>query len=159
MAANGACFLRWPDAVWGREGLPDHAPRAARGCPMPATILVVDDEVYIADMIADVLEDEGYRVICAHDGARALEQIQQDGFDLLITDNMLPHINGVGLIAYMHDHPKVETPVILMSAVRQVETPPGVGFLPKPFEIERLSGLVDQLLPTPAADPGQAAAP
>jgi DNA-binding NtrC family response regulator len=126
---------------------------------MPATILVVEDEVYIADMIADVLRDEGYRIICAHDGARALEQIQRDGFDLLITDNMLRHINGVGLIAYMHEHPEVETPVILMSAVRPVETPPTVTFLPKPFDIARLSGLVAQLLPTPLADHGQAAAP
>jgi len=116
---------------------------------MVAMILVVDDEVYIADMIADVLEDEGYRVCCAYDGAAALAQIQRDGFDLLITDNMLPHMNGAELIAYMRAHPDLATPVILMSAVRPVETPPDVTFLPKPFDIERLSGLVARLLPAP----------
>lgn len=113
---------------------------------MPATILLVEDDPAIAETIALVLEEEGYRVLHADDGREGLEQIQRDGFDLLITDNLLPHRNGVELIAYMHQHLEIATPVILTSAARPVPTPPRTAFLPKPFDIQRLLDLVSAQL-------------
>jgi DNA-binding response OmpR family regulator len=101
----------------------------------------------IAELVATVLEEAGYRVVRARDGAAALDQIKRDGFDLLVTDNMLPHINGTALIGYMREHPQVATPVILMSAVPPAATPPRAVFLPKPFDIEHLLALVRSLLP------------
>ena len=113
---------------------------------MPATILLVEDEPDIAELITQVLEDEGYRVRRADDGREGLAQIQRDGFDLLITDNMLPHYNGVELIAYMHDHPALATPVILTSAAHLPPAPPRTALLPKPFDIAQLVALVGSQL-------------
>ncbi len=114
---------------------------------MPATILLVEDDAPIAEVMQVVLEEEGHRVILARDGVAALEQIQQDGFDLMVTDNMLPQIQGVELIDYMHDHPALATPVILTSAAKPLPTPPRTIFLPKPFDIDEVVALVRSLLP------------
>jgi two-component system sensor histidine kinase/response regulator len=113
---------------------------------MNATILVVDDELPIAELVATVLEEEGHRVIRAHDGATALARIKADGFDLMITDNMMPFINGTELVGFMHDNPALATPVILMSAVRPIAPPPKAVFLPKPFDIDDLVAQVRTLL-------------
>jgi DNA-binding response OmpR family regulator len=113
---------------------------------MPASILLVEDDQSIADVITEVLEGEGYRVLRADDGREGLEQIQRDGFDLLITDNMLPFHNGVELIAYMQNHPEIATPVILTSAARPIPVPPRTAFLPKPFNLDQLVTLVTNQL-------------
>ncbi|HET7040934.1 MAG TPA: response regulator, partial [Gemmatimonadales bacterium] len=85
-------------------------------------------------------------VLRAYDGTQALAILQGGGIDLLITDNMMPHLSGVELIAYLHDHPDVSVPVILMSAVTPVKMPPHTTFLPKPFDIDSLASLVADLL-------------
>jgi CheY-like chemotaxis protein len=113
---------------------------------MPATILVADDESPIVEIVAAILEDEGRTVMRAYDGAQALSIIQRGGIDLLITDNMMPHLSGVELIDYLHDHPDVAVPVILMSAVTPVQMPPYTMFLPKPFDIDHLASLVAELV-------------
>jgi DNA-binding response OmpR family regulator len=118
---------------------------------MAVTILVVEDEVYILDMVASFLELEGYAVRRAADGAEALALLQGGGIDLLLTDNMLPRLRGVDLVAYLHAHPELAVPVIMMSAVRPVPVPPTVTFLPKPFDLDHLAGLVARLLARPAA--------
>lgn len=118
---------------------------------MSATILVVEDDPPIAELVAAVLEGEGHRVLLAADGITGLEAVKRDGFDLLVTDYMLPHCNGTDLIAHMHDHPELATPVILMSAARQgrgaVPSPPTTHFVPKPFDLDHLLEMVDALLP------------
>jgi CheY-like chemotaxis protein len=96
--------------------------------------------------VADLLEDEGHAVLRAYNGAETLAQLERDGLDLLITDNMMPRLSGVELIAHLHTHPDLAVPVILMSAVTPVQMPPQVTFLPKPFNIDHLATLVSQLL-------------
>ena len=109
---------------------------------MLATILVVDDEPHILDMVALFLELEGYAVRRATDGAAALILLAGGGIDLLVTDNMLPKLSGVALVAHLHAHPALAVPVILMSAVRPVPVPPRVAFLPKPFDLDTLLATV-----------------
>jgi DNA-binding NtrC family response regulator len=113
---------------------------------MSATILVADDDAPIVEIVAAVLEDEGHTVLRAYDGAEALMHLDRDGLDLLVTDNMMPRLSGVELIAHLHAHPRLAVPVILMSAVTPVRMPPTVTFLPKPFDLDRLTSLVDHLL-------------
>jgi DNA-binding NtrC family response regulator len=113
---------------------------------MPTTILVADDESPIVEIVAAILEDEGCAVKRAYDGAQALRIIQDGGIDLLITDNMMPHLSGVELIDYLHNHPDVSVPVILMSAVTPVKMPPYTTFLPKPFDIDQLASLVAEMV-------------
>jgi signal transduction histidine kinase len=65
------------------------------------TILVVEDEEIVRDLVCAVLEDQGYNVLCAADGLDALEQAEKfDGtIDLLVTDVIMPHLNGPELAA------------------------------------------------------------
>ena len=63
---------------------------------MPATILVVEDEPLIAELVAVVLEGEGHRVLLAADGLAGLEAIKRGSFGLLVTDYMLPPLRGHG---------------------------------------------------------------
>lgn len=62
------------------------------------TILVVDDEREICGVTQLLLEDAGCDVVCADDATQAMEEIEQKQFDLLITDMLMPNMDGVELI-------------------------------------------------------------
>ncbi len=100
------------------------------------TVLVVDDERYIVDLLADLLGEEGYGVRRAYDGAAALEIIERDAPDLILADVMMPHVDGLALVSQLRDR-GLKTPIILMSAA---VTPryADVTFLPKPFDIDHV---------------------
>ena len=57
-------------------------------------ILIVDDENDIAELISDILEDEGYDTVIANNGIDAIEKIEKDNFDLILLDIMMPDISG-----------------------------------------------------------------
>ena len=61
---------------------------------MPKKILLVDDEAILRMAYRDLLEDAGYDVHSATGGAEALECVEQDDFDLIILDLLMPHPNG-----------------------------------------------------------------
>jgi len=60
-------------------------------------ILVVDDEPAIAQLVADVLETEGYAVETAANGLIALEKLEACEYDLVLSDLRMPHLDGIGL--------------------------------------------------------------
>ena len=101
----------------------------------------------ILDLLVAVLEEEGYRVLRAADGAAALALIERERVDLLITDNMMPRLGGLALIARLRAPGTPVIPIILMSAVSPRPRPaPPVVFLAKPFDLDHLLALVDQQL-------------
>jgi DNA-binding response OmpR family regulator len=119
---------------------------------MRCSVLVVDDERFIVDLIADVLEDEGFSVIRAFDGVQATKAIRRRLPDLVIADIMMPYLDGVTLAQSLQKRdPPI--PVILMSAGRR-EMPAFDGtFLPKPFDLDELVALARKLTgntPVPA---------
>ena len=61
---------------------------------MSSCILVVDDDVALAEMIGIVLENDGYRVVFCSDGSQALSQFQEHNPDLVLLDVMLPGMDG-----------------------------------------------------------------
>jgi CheY-like chemotaxis protein len=69
-----------------------------------AAVLVVDDEVGIANLLSDVLSDEGHRVLVAVNGYEALKRAVEERPDLVITDFMMPLMDGAQLIKAMADH-------------------------------------------------------
>ncbi|WP_051188506.1 response regulator transcription factor [Proteocatella sphenisci] len=79
-----------------------------------ATILVVDDDIEIANSVAKILEKEGYMSLIAHDGIEALEIIAQKQVDLIILDIMMPRLDG--LSATMKIREKRNIPIIILSA-------------------------------------------
>src|SRR5687768_16807980 len=65
-------------------------PRRGAGARVVAVVLVVDDEVGIATLLEDVLQDEGHRVLTASNGRQALERIATEKPDLILSDFMMP---------------------------------------------------------------------
>ena len=118
---------------------------------MTLTILYVEDHKLVADAVRDTLEAEGWRVVMCVDGAAALSKIASGArYDLLITDNHLPHVNGLELVRYARrlKH-RSELPIVMFSAVdcRAEAEQAGVDvFLRKPEDIQRLVPVIKQLL-------------
>ncbi len=101
-----------------------------------STVLVVDDEFYIVDLLADVLEDEGFRVVRAYDGKSALLLAEQTAIDLVIADVMMPQLDGITLARRLRERFSRIRIVLMSAAVPRV--PPEFGFIAKPFDINEL---------------------
>lgn len=81
------------------------------------TILVVDDEPSLLFLHRLVLEASGYTVLEASDGAEALERLRSESTQLVVTDLMMPVLDGCGLISSMRAAPELRTiPVIVVTA-------------------------------------------
>lgn len=81
---------------------------------MDKTILVVDDEKPIADILQFNLIKEGYRVICAYDGDEALEKVEEEQPDLMLLDIMLPKRDGMEVCREIRK--KYDFPIIMLTA-------------------------------------------
>lgn len=96
------------------------------------------------ELLSDFLEDQGFHVERASDGASALRAIRQSNPDLVIADVMMPYLDGYGLIrALENDSEKI--PVILMSAAVSPRRP-DVSFISKPFDLGELLDLITRSL-------------
>jgi CheY-like chemotaxis protein len=105
------------------------------------TILVVDDEPDIRELLVDILRDEGYVTLAAGDGVAALEVLRETAIDVVIADTMMPRLGGVELVRWMREHPALrDVPVILMSAALRpnLDGFSVCTFLPKPFDVSTL---------------------
>ncbi len=104
------------------------------------TILVVDDEADIREILCYNLEEEGYKVVSIDDGEKALEFLKQNQVDLILLDLMLPGIPGLELCKLMKKQPAMESIPIIMITARSSETDVIVGlelgaddYITKPF--------------------------
>lgn len=116
------------------------------------SVLVVDDEPVIRDVVAEALRDEGYAVTTARDGRMALDLLAREPPDLVVMDVMMPGMNGREAYLAMRSRPDLPMiPVILMSAAISTEMldPSISGFLPKPFDLNDLVLLVERLIGGP----------
>jgi CheY-like chemotaxis protein len=116
-----------------------------------AVVLVVDDEVAIANLLADVLSDEGHRAIVAANGHEGLKRAEEERPDLVITDFMMPVMDGAQLIKAIAEHPDLkDVPVFLMSSAPEAAIRDkclGYAlFIRKPFEIYGVIDLVTRAL-------------
>jgi DNA-binding response OmpR family regulator len=81
---------------------------------MKRKILVVDDDKNMVDLIRLYLERDGYRVVTAYDGGRAMELYKQERPDLIVLDLMLPFINGLDICRVIRAESRV--PIIMLTA-------------------------------------------
>ncbi len=116
-----------------------------------ATILVVDDEFGIGELLEALLTDDGHRVLTAMNGRHALERIGEARPDLVISDLMMPVMDGGALRQAMLKNPDwSDIPFVLMCAVPEAGITDRISqydaFLRKPFKLAHISSLVSRLL-------------
>lgn len=122
---------------------------------MRQTILIIDDHLNVRTMIADYLQEIGYRVVTASDGAEGLIIARRVRPDLVLLDIMMPILDGFGFLqAYRREH---QAPVILLTA-RIDETDKVVGlelgaddYVTKPFSLKELVARIRAVLRRTAA--------
>ena len=112
-------------------------------------ILIVDDEVPISNLISMSLEKAGYQCECVFDGMEAADKLEEEYYDLVLLDIMLPKVDGYELMEYIQP---MGIPVIFLTAKSNVEdTVKGLEmgeeeYLTKPFEIVELLARVEVVL-------------
>jgi CheY-like chemotaxis protein len=113
-----------------------------------STVLVVDDEQAIGEILATALVDAGYDAQAVSSGEAALQYVDRHPVDLILSDVMMPCFSGYDLLARLRERAN-GPPVILMSAGVQPERNRGhIGFLKKPFELDDLYQVVERSLET-----------
>lgn len=108
-------------------------------------VLVADDDPGIVGFLSDLLDDEGFRVHTAADGQEALERIARDPVDLVVADVTMPCLDGATLVTRLRERGD-PTPVVLMSAIYADVDIPGVRFVPKPFDLDHILGVVNRMI-------------
>jgi len=112
-------------------------------------ILIVEDEQAISNLIYVNLTEEGYKCTCALDGRQAADFIEQETYDLILLDIMLPKIDGYELLEFIKP---LRTPVIFITAKGAVDDRiKGLklgadDYLTKPFQIGELLARVEAVL-------------
>ena len=116
-----------------------------------ATVLVVDDEFGIVDVLETILTDEGYRVLTACNGKQGLLRLSEEKPDVILLDFMMPILGGGEMLRAMAAEPAYQSiPVIIMSALSEeavAERCKGyVAFLHKPFRVAAVLSTVAGVL-------------
>ncbi|NKF23695.1 response regulator [Solimonas sp. C16B3] len=113
-------------------------------------MLLVEDEPGTLNTTAMLLEMSGFRVSKAPNGRRGLDMLLSERPDLLVTDYMMPHMDGLQLIAAVRAEPTLEgLPILLMSAALPAEAARqqvADGFISKPFDYDEFERRVRALL-------------
>jgi two-component system, cell cycle sensor histidine kinase and response regulator CckA len=117
---------------------------------MSANILVVEDDASYRNLIAGMLRKEGYDVSEAGDGLEALELAKTRGYEIMITDFVMPNMDGLKLVEEMR-HKSPRTRVIFITGYLSETSGKKIlqemiEFIPKPFELSTLRSTILRLL-------------
>lgn len=119
-------------------------------------VLIVEDKVRMALLLARAIEREGFLTAVAHDGEVALERLEQQPFDAVVMDIMLPKLDGFGVLASMRSR-DIRVPTIVLTArdtTRDIVHGLDLGaddYLTKPFDLAVLLARLRALVRRPAA--------
>jgi DNA-binding NtrC family response regulator len=117
-----------------------------------ANILIVDDDMDIPEILADILVSKGHRVRIARDGQEGLTMLHEELPHAIVLDVEMPHLTGPEMVYRMvvHDAGMENVPIVLVSGIaglsevaRRIGTP---YFLGKPFDLDRLLDVLDRAL-------------
>jgi CheY-like chemotaxis protein len=116
-------------------------------------ILIVDDDENILALVRTILTQKNYTVSTALDGEQAISLLKQQRFDAIITDAMMPLMDGNALARKVKDDPALkDIPIIMITASKEAEmvkksfTSGCVLFLPKPFTASSLLSLIQLVI-------------
>jgi circadian clock protein KaiC len=125
---------------------PDEPPRSRRPAPAGPRVVIVDDEFGLAELVAEILAENGYVTAIAINGELGLALLRERGADLVLVDLMMPVLNGREMLREMQADPELATiPTVIMTALPEA-VPTGdatfAAVLQKPFTPERLFEVV-----------------
>ncbi len=117
------------------------------------SILAVDDSASMRKMVSFTLASAGFKVVEAVDGVDALEKADKQFFDLVLTDQNMPRLDGIGLTRKLREHPKFQTtPILILTTessdqMKQAGRAAGAtGWLVKPFDPARLIEVIRKVI-------------
>jgi two-component system chemotaxis response regulator CheY len=117
------------------------------------SILAVDDSASMRQMVSFTLKNAGYNVVEAVDGQDALEKSGSRVFDLVLTDQNMPRLDGIGLTKKLRDNPKFKTTPILILTTESSEqmkqagrSAGATGWLVKPFDPSKLIEVIRKVV-------------
>lgn len=113
--------------------------------PFQPSVLVVDDDRHLSEILCELLAGAGYIVDCAKDGEDAWAHIQRAPPDVILSDIQMPRLDGIGLASRLASH-GYATPMILMSAGHRDWTGVSAAFLRKPFAVDHLLAAIVTVL-------------
>jgi two-component system alkaline phosphatase synthesis response regulator PhoP len=124
------------------------------GCILiqPLRILIAEDEYLIRWFLTEVLSREGYQVVAVENGRKAIEVAQRENFDFIITDLMMPEVNGWEILDFVRQsqHP---SRVIIIDASGKEDTEKiamergALAYVEKPYIIDRIKGILQESIP------------
>ena len=140
----GARFVvLWPSSVTPTE-------MQAVSEPASRTVLVIDDEDLVRDVVARMIEDLGYAAVTAADGAAGLAVLDRQSIDAVLVDLSMPTMSGSDVVARLRER-RPAIPVVVCSGFDRDSR--GLvqadAYLPKPFRIEALEKTLAKILPRP----------
>jgi DNA-binding NtrC family response regulator len=106
-----------------------------QGSLMERSILIIDADRDVVEILADLLDEEGYRIRAAFDEEEAFREIAREPPDLVVADVNMPQVEGVTLTNQLRAR-DIHIPVVLLSTAYAEVDVPGVQFVPKPFDLE-----------------------
>ncbi len=117
------------------------------------TILAVDDSPSMRKMVSFTLTGAGYKVVEAVDGMDALEKVEAEHIDLVLADQNMPRLDGIGLTRRLREHPRFKnTPILILTTessdqMKQAGRAAGAtGWLVKPFDPNRLIEVLQKVI-------------
>ena len=116
-----------------------------------ATVLVVEDEFGIAELLDAVLTEEGYQVVTAMNGKEGLELLARERPGLILSDYMMPVMDGAAMLTRIKAEPATQgIPVVMMSSMPEAAVAQRcagyAAFLRKPFKVFEMTSLVEKLI-------------
>jgi two-component system, cell cycle sensor histidine kinase and response regulator CckA len=140
---TGAKFqILWPAAVTAPMHATTQPPSGSR------TVLVIDDEDLVRDVVARMVEDLGYAAVTAADGQTGLAMVDEQEVDAVLVDLTMPAMSGADVVAALRQR-RPNLPVVLCSGYDRDGRGPitADAYLPKPFRIDALERTLAKLLP------------
>jgi PAS domain S-box-containing protein len=139
---EGARFqVQWPSTFTPAEL------EAVSPPPNGHTVLIIDDEDLVRDVVARMIEDLGYAAITATDGPAGLAIVDSLPIDAVLVDLTMPRMGGADVVNALRER-RPELPIVLCSGFdREGRSIRADAYLPKPFRIEALDQTLSKLLP------------
>ncbi|MCG3173397.1 MAG: Chemotaxis response regulator protein-glutamate methylesterase [Myxococcota bacterium] len=112
-------------------------------------VLVVDDEAMIREILTDFLEVEGYVVHAAGNGREAIEALDREPYDLVLSDLKMPELDGLALLSHIHER-ELDPVVVMMTGFGTVETAieamkkGAFDYILKPFKVEEVIQVMER---------------